>query len=79
MRHMLGLITHTRESMYGEVCLKSRVEDLLGKIKVMKGDLEQKEVQASVQKGSSRLSNPGRGYRYRYSGEPTPQIRKGGL
>jgi hypothetical protein len=40
MRHVLGLIAHTRESMYGEVDVKSRVEGLLGKIKAIKGNLK---------------------------------------
>ena len=36
MRHVLGLITHARESMYGGVSFESKVEGLLGKIEVIR-------------------------------------------
>lgn len=80
MGHVLGLTTHARESMCGGLYMESRTKSLLGKIEVMNGNPKHKEkAQASVQKGRSTMSNPGRGYRYRSSGEPTPLIQKDGL
>jgi hypothetical protein len=54
--------------------MKSRVEGLLGKIEVKKG----KSKGGPGFRTEVTLSNSGRGYRYRYSGEPTPHMQEGG-
>jgi hypothetical protein len=55
--------------------MKSRVEGLLGKIEVKKG----KSKGGPGVRTEVTLSNSGRNYRYRYSGEPTPHMQEGGF